>query len=459
MPSDLEALISSRRLRAEQQAVTKTWISSIIPSEETEELQAFVRSALADSHPQLAAATDESKVIKELQAYGIFDVLDLWKTAELCTLDHHERLLFGQRVPSAPPLLLSSLLARAKLAQDDEPPSAGAGAADTAATDGREDDESGSKGGGQSGGEAEGGSSADNSGVGKEAAEPLEIRLSKLDLNQLAEIDAKAGCFYAVVYLELLVPGAASDEVLSAPGLVPPSPPLRPNAAWYLERIMPVNGKEIAVADSAVRKQGSDLLLTRTYRGTFYEVMDLERFPFDGQALTITLACLNKKDGAFPVNHSVGPDFQHGIDFFGFSMHGAFTLRNFLLVDSHEVSVESVDLQAQPTSKQRHLVRAAVAAAVKHGRRQSTDGGALHAARISTREATRPGATRHGGQSTPMRQMTRRPRTTGVYHKAFPALSIEAYCLRRPGYYISSILMPVGCISSLAFAQFACAPA
>ena len=66
---------------------------------------------------------------------------------------------------------------------------------------------------------------------------PLLIRLDKIDVNQLSEVNQVDQYFAARIYLEFVLVGGAQDEALMAgPDVIPPGPGRRPNAAWYLER-------------------------------------------------------------------------------------------------------------------------------------------------------------------------------------------------------------------------------
>ena len=66
---------------------------------------------------------------------------------------------------------------------------------------------------------------------------PFTIRLEKVDVNQLSEVNQVDQYFAARIYLEfVLVDGALDAALTAAPGVIPPGPGQRPNAAWYLER-------------------------------------------------------------------------------------------------------------------------------------------------------------------------------------------------------------------------------
>jgi hypothetical protein len=121
------------------------------------------------------------------------------------------------------------------------------------------------------------------------------LRLRRVDLMQLLDIDCKNHCYTAYVYVELLVLHAADDAAMAAPGIVPPKPPLLPNAGWYLDRLTPINGKDVEVIDMSVRPQGPHLLMLKAWRGTFDVHVEMQNFPFDGQSLIVTLAFLNRK--------------------------------------------------------------------------------------------------------------------------------------------------------------------
>ena len=228
------------------------------------------------------------------RARGFFGIHDV---DALCDLSEHFYSLLSTRVPSAPPMFISSLLSRAKRQVSD--------AKDAGPTK----------------------SSASGGGPEKKR-EPWKVVLDKVDLNQLTDIDSKLRCFTAYVYVELLVLNAADDPTMSAPGVVPPKPPeLLASAGWYLERLMPVNGKNFTILDSTVRKAGPHLLMLKSFRGTFYESMELSTFPFDAHGLAVTLAFLNRKNGPFGVDFVVSKELKQGIDFFGFNLNGCAAYR------------------------------------------------------------------------------------------------------------------------------------
>ena len=227
-----------------------------------------------------------------------------------------------------------------------------------------------------------------------ELPKPYRIRLDRVDVNQLSEVNQVDQHFAARVYLEFALIDGARDADLMKPGVVPPGPGRKPNAAWYLERLQIMNAREIIILEQAVRKHanGTDALMILHLRGTFFEAFELQNFPFDGQGLTITAVVLNRADGPFAVQLEIDRQhLQHGVDFAGFYHHSSWLLRELLLVSAHVVGFTSVD----------------------------GDG--------------------------------------NEYAKRFPAISIEAFVRRRPSYFLFSMFMPLGIISFLAFVQFSIA--
>jgi hypothetical protein len=364
------------------------------------EVEAFIRSLIDDNPTWNHVMEKVPKIVEELASYGVSDMCTLADAASVSTLSSSERLLLNQCVPSAPPLMLSSLLSRSR----DRPTR-----------------------------------SLSQSTPKPQPARPipLEVTLDKVDLNQLAEIESKYSCFKAQLYIEMLIIGKGEDEDLNAPGLVPPQPPFRgPNAAWYLSQIHVVNGKEVVTLHESTRRQGKNILMTKSVRGIFYESMELQTFPFDGQGLTITLSCLNRDGGPYPVKMRVASNFKQGIDFFGFSEHGAYLLRDFLLVDSHSVGILSHALSKKLISRRHSLV----------------DRKRLSITPEDVEQVSQP----MGKQATRRHQATKVDNDSEEsYHKIFPALSVEAYVLRKPAYYIYSMSIPISALSALVFIQWA----
>ena len=114
-----------------------------------------------------------------------------------------------------------------------------------------------------------------------------QVHLQRVDFNQLGEVDQVHQFFTARVYLEFILVDGANDPHLmhDLSNVVPPSEGVRPNAAWYLERLEVMNTRDIIVLEKKLRTtaNGNDILFIYHMRGTFYEAFELHDFPFDGQ--------------------------------------------------------------------------------------------------------------------------------------------------------------------------------
>ena len=223
-------------------------------------------------------------------------------------------------------------------------------------------------------------------------AEPLRnpflIRLDKIDVNQLSEVNQVDQYFAARIYLEfVLVDGAQDAALMASPGVIPPGPGRRPNAAWYLERyvsmrpspsvhadiscinhahkvrawcapscarLQVMNAREVQVLEQIVRPHPNkkDILMIYHVRGTFFEAFELMDFPFDGQGLTTTIVILNRSDGPFAVDLKIDrPRMVFGVDFSGFYHHSSWILRELLAISAHHVGFTSKDGQGNEYAK------------------------------------------------------------------------------------------------------------
>ena len=125
--------------------------------------------------------------------------------------------------------------------------------------------------------------------------EPLKLILIEVELQRLHRLDMASQTFAATLWLEFLIPGGALDPDLSAVGEQFPldqtsgAPLYRPSAAWYLKRAGFRNALDFRVTDSKIMRRGDDLTMCLQVDGTFYEIFELQDFPFDVQGLTMTL--------------------------------------------------------------------------------------------------------------------------------------------------------------------------
>ena len=73
-----------------------------------------------------------------------------------------------------------------------------------------------------------------------------------------------------------------------------PKPTFKPNAAWYLHQIVIENldmppKEQLEKRDQNVRIMGGDVYLTLYSEGKFFQMLQLDEFPFDSQDLTFTV--------------------------------------------------------------------------------------------------------------------------------------------------------------------------
>lgn len=133
------------------------------------------------------------------------------------------------------------------------------------------------------------------------------IEIRRVTFLQISDIDVLKQHFKAHVYIECCIVGGASDPLLAKPeNTMTDDPdgewPKVPSAMWYLENQFTfANAIEREVRETKVRTEGKDLVLIRRLYGTFSEVLDLQAFPFDVQALSVAVEVHCAKDGPFPV--------------------------------------------------------------------------------------------------------------------------------------------------------------
>lgn len=112
------------------------------------------------------------------------------------------------------------------------------------------------------------------------------LRISRIDL-----IHQKFECQFLVV---LCIKGGANDPYLSQLGdgshkfPKPESGPPRPAARWFANQLTVGNSAtETPPLDDNVYISGDDIFISRRYQGEFFEVFEMDDFPFDRQELSI----------------------------------------------------------------------------------------------------------------------------------------------------------------------------
>jgi hypothetical protein len=104
-----------------------------------------------------------------------------------------------------------------------------------------------------------------------------------------------------------------SDEVKNST-IEHPDGSLHPSAAWYLSNIVFPNAvtKDLEIEELSVHPpygQGkTHMMLWIKIKGEFLEVMEMQDFPFDKQALTFTFGSTCRKTGRFPVEFIVADE-------------------------------------------------------------------------------------------------------------------------------------------------------
>ena len=131
--------------------------------------------------------------------------------------------------------------------------------------------------------------------------EPRTLVVRTCEYLQLSEISDVSQRFTVQMYLLMAFPGGAHDEDLSARdenGGWPRNFPLRddgvptflPPAGWYLDQFDMNNAISWSKMDDNIFADGDDMCIALRLEGTFYESLELQRFPFDVQSLTVEAA-------------------------------------------------------------------------------------------------------------------------------------------------------------------------
>ena len=154
----------------------------------------------------------------------------------------------------------------------------------------------------------------------KTAAPTKEARtliLQSVEVTRVREIREAEGTFEGQLHIELCFKGGALDKDLmaihpkmtghdnamqtpyfpfekDAEGRPTSKPTFKPNAAWYMSKIVIENMasspmEQLKDRDAVVRVSGDDITLQLYMQGTFYEMFELDDFPFDSQDLTFSL--------------------------------------------------------------------------------------------------------------------------------------------------------------------------
>ena len=135
---------------------------------------------------------------------------------------------------------------------------------------------------------------------------PRIFELDKVELLKLSNINVAASTFKAQIYIQCVVRGAANDEDFCKEGIVFPigsdgKPTFRPSAGWFLDKLEFCNGEgTVKMLDKLQKTDGDDVYLSARWEGVFFERFELHDFPFDLQALTMSLSINCRSTGPIP---------------------------------------------------------------------------------------------------------------------------------------------------------------
>jgi len=135
----------------------------------------------------------------------------------------------------------------------------------------------------------------------------LSLEVRTIEIVKLWGIDMPNHRFSVEVYISLAIEGGALDAGLSKQGCAFPvdetgAPTFRPPAGWYLEQLQ--LGNAIGTPkrlESVIITSGDDLLLNTRWEAALLEIYELKLFPFDKQALTVSLSINSRTAGRLPV--------------------------------------------------------------------------------------------------------------------------------------------------------------
>ena len=138
----------------------------------------------------------------------------------------------------------------------------------------------------------------------------LTLTIETFEVHRISSIDETASTFGAQVYVRAvfrdgvnILDGELANK-LDEPYFPTrdDGPMWKPNARWYLDRLVFDNmctppKEQLKQRDQEARVEKSDIVLTIYTEGLFYECFELWDFPFDAQDLTFTLSLNATVDG------------------------------------------------------------------------------------------------------------------------------------------------------------------
>lgn len=322
---------------------------------------------------------------------------------------------------------------------------------------------------------------------------PPSLLIKSVEITRLTAINENFGTFEAQIFVKCLFVGGADDPHLSAKGVdgnlstplfpigADGRPTFKPNAAWYLDKLIFANmyahpKAQVKERDNEVRIEGNDLAITIYSEGSFYEKFELHDFPFDAQDLTFEL-CMNVRvDGPVGCRLEVNRTTHSELLVAGFYLSDCWSLHKHmggtLLIgcDNHdggrsgELSEKSIKQGpsnlpagscAEPRSKTRAKIRASMAAS----KSASSNFGAKMSKVMMGRSITKfwgstvgsssSDGTKFWGSGSCDEMTEAEAEPTRKFPSAFFTLKVA----RRYHYYLWNIIMPSFLFVPLAFLQ------
>ena len=138
------------------------------------------------------------------------------------------------------------------------------------------------------------------------------FEITKVELLKLSNINIVTSTFKAQLWLQLTVRGGALDPEFNQERIVFPvdssgKPTFRPSLPWYMDKLE-FNNQEGTpkLLDTLFRCDGDDIVYTLRWEGLFYEHYELHDFPYDMQAITLSLSINCRTTGMMPAEFAVG---------------------------------------------------------------------------------------------------------------------------------------------------------
>ena len=132
------------------------------------------------------------------------------------------------------------------------------------------------------------------------------LEIVTVEILQLINVELVTETFTAQLFVEFRFPDGALDPDLRVPSAEFPmgpdgKPTFRPSAKWYIDQIDFNNAQKWSILNKDVFEIGNDIHAKVRFEGTFTANLQLEKFPFDVQLLTFSLAVNCRTNGRTPV--------------------------------------------------------------------------------------------------------------------------------------------------------------